>query len=307
MKVGKEGKTLSCGTKKVEEIKSDIKGVAVTIWDTPGLQDGLCKDDEYLQQMVDAGCINAHLKIYCISMSNNRFEEGEKNAINKFTTVVGRKFWKNCLFVLTFANSYVNHCPLKTDPAEFLGARIALWKDTIKEELQKSGIDERVVQQIVIIPAGYHEPLRITLNPYKLPGIENWFNTFWFTCADVMDRSALPALIRANQRRFKQEISDHDLESNIEDVPILLHKHGAAAIKYAGAGASGLVAVAGGGAGIGALVGAIVGAVGGPLGVAGGAMLGAEVGAHIGAGVAGHILAVYYLNSQKQPTESHKE
>ena len=307
-KLGKEGDTLSRGTTQVEKFESDIKGVAVTIWDTPGLQDGLCKDDEYLQQMVDSGCVNAHLKIYCISMSNNRFEEGEINAINKFTTVVGRKFWKNCLFVLTFANSYANLCPLKTDPAEFLGARIAMWKDRIQEELQKSGIDERVVQQIAIIPAGYHEPLKTAPNPWKLPGIENWFYTFWFTCADVMDRSALPALVKANQRRFKQKISKDDLESNIEDVPIPLLKQGA---MYAGAGAGGLVAGVGGGAGIGALVGAIVGAVGGPLGVAGGAAIGAEVGAQIGAGVAvvaePMLLLWGYLRSQKQPTESLEE
>ena len=123
-----------------------------------------------------------------------------------------------------------------------------------------------------------------------------------------MDRSALPALVKANQRRFKQKISKDDLESNIEDVPIPLLKQGA---MYAGAGAGGLVAGVGGGAGIGALVGAIVGAVGGPLGVAGGAAIGAEVGAQIGAGVAvvaePMLLLWGYLRSQKQPTESLEE
>ena len=57
--LGKEGDTLSRGTAHVTCFESKIQGVNVMLWDTPGLQDGMCK---YLQEMIESGCINANLK-----------------------------------------------------------------------------------------------------------------------------------------------------------------------------------------------------------------------------------------------------
>ena len=308
MKVGKEGDTLSRGTTHVEKFESDIRGVGVTIWDTPGLQDGMCKDDEYLQQMVDSGCVNAHLKIYCISISSIRFEEGEIRALNKFTTVVGRTFWKNCLFVLTFANSYVNLCPMAIEPAQFLRTRVTIWKDRIKEELLKSGVDESVVQQISVVPAGYHSPLKGSLNPWVLPGIDNWFYTFWYTCADVMDRLALPALVKANRRRFQQDISDVDLQKSIEEVPIQLYRRGDVSTKARRAGS--VVGISDG-TGIGALVWAVVSALQGAVPGDGAGAIGANLGEKIRAGVAAMSQAWEAIYKQrideKQQVENHPQ
>ena len=269
--VGKEGCTLSRGTTFVESFKAEIQGVRVTIWDTPGLQDGECKDEEYLKEMIDSGCIDANLKVYCISMANTRFDESEMKALSEFTTKVGVKFWDCCMFVLTFANGYVSLCPLKTDQKEWLDRRIDQWKNGIKSELLKVGVEQGVVEQISIVPAGYHKPLQITPNPWKLPGIENWFYSFWYTCADVMDPTALPALVKANRHRFKYKITESDLEGTIENVPLPQYLQQGAIV--AGAGVAGL----GSAAGVGALVGAIVGAVGGPVG----ALVGAEAGTAI--------------------------
>ena len=218
--VGKEGSTLSRGTTYVESFQAEIQGVRVTIWDTPGLQDGECKDEEYLKEMIDSGCVDANLKVYCLSMANTRFDESEMKALNEFTTKVGVKFWDRCMFVLTFANGYVSLCPLKTDQKEWLDGRIDQWRNRIKSELLKVGVEQGVVEQISIVPAGYHKPLQITPNPWKLPGIENWFYSFWYTCADVMDPTALPALVKANRHRFKDKITESDLEGTIENVPL---------------------------------------------------------------------------------------
>lgn len=125
------------------------------------------------------------------------------------------------------------------------------------------------MQQINIVPAGYHQPTQAAPNPWKLPGIENWFYTFWYTCADVIDPSALPALVKANQCRFKQSITESDLQKSIVDVPLPYFKQG---VIVADAEVVGI------GAGIGTLVGALFGAVGGPIGVAVGAEAGAVVG-----------------------------
>lgn len=70
MRLGEEGDTLNPGTTEVNKFSAEIEGVAVTVWDTSGLQDGTGKDDEYLQQIKDSGCLHSHLKLYCISMGN---------------------------------------------------------------------------------------------------------------------------------------------------------------------------------------------------------------------------------------------
>ena len=261
--VGKEGSTIGRGTTCVESFEVEIQGVRVKIWDTPGLQDGKCNDEEYLKEMIDSGCIDANLKVYCIPLANNRFDEGELKALSEFTTKIGVKFWERCIFVLTFANTYVSLCPLKTDQKEWLDGRIDQWKNRIKSELRRIGVDESVVKQIPIVPAGYHKPLRIAPNPWKLPGIENWFYSFWYTCADIMDPAALPALVKANRHRFKEEITESDLEDKIENVPLPQYlQHSVIA-----AGAARAIGL-GGTSGVGALVSAIVGVLGGSIGAA---------------------------------------
>ena len=209
-KVGEEGRTLSRATTHVKSFEVKIQDVRVTIWYAPGLQDGECKDEEYVQEMNDSGCVDANLKVYCISIASVRFDESELNALSKFTTEVGVKFWDRCMFVLTFANMYVGLCPLSRDPKEWLDAKIDQWKNCIKSELHKVGVDESVVKQIPIVPAGYHAVLQSAPNPWQLPGIENWFYSFWYTCADVIDPAALAALVKANRHRFKEEITGNN-------------------------------------------------------------------------------------------------
>ena len=45
-KVGIEGKTLDPQTAQVTTIRRNLQGISVTIWDTPGLQDGTCRERE---------------------------------------------------------------------------------------------------------------------------------------------------------------------------------------------------------------------------------------------------------------------
>lgn len=278
-KLAKEGDGLNRETTIVEPFVSTIEGVEVTIWDTPGLQDGVCADEVYLQDMIDKGCIDANLKLYCISMGNTRFDESEIAALGKFTTKVGVKFWDRCMFVLTFANAYAALCRPDIDEAEWLRKRIVQWQERIKSELIKVGVDNDKVEQILIVPTGYHQPLKHALNPWKLPGINNWFFTFWYKCADVMDPAAVPALVKANRHRFQHNITEKDLQTSVDSVPLpFLQSAG----EIVGVGTGATVAGLGVGAGIGALVGAVVGIVGGPVGVLGGAVVGAEIGAAAG-------------------------
>ena len=58
------------------------------------------------------------------------------------------------MFVLTFVNGYVSLCPLKIDQKEWLDGRIDQWRNRIKSELLKVGVEQGVVEQISIVPAG---------------------------------------------------------------------------------------------------------------------------------------------------------
>ena len=227
-KVGKEGYTLDRGIKHVESIRTVIQGVQVTIWYASGIQDGGCNDEEYLQEMIDSGCVDANLKVYCISMANCRLEGSEKMALSKFTTKCGVKFWEHCMFVLTFANTYVGNFPPELDRKERFDRTIELWRNLIKSELLKVGVDKRVVEQIAIVPAGYHKPLQIAPNPWKLPGIENWLYSFWYSCANVIDPTALPVLVKLNVHQFmydeiKNGLDNTQLAVKLEQLFSLAH------------------------------------------------------------------------------------
>ena len=299
--VGNEGYTLGECTEKVTKFQEEIYGVQVTIWDTPGLQDG--KYEDCLKKMIDSGCVEADLKIYCIPMTNNSCFEME--ALSRLTTEFGVKFLDHCMFVLTFSNGYVSLCPIKTDKKEWLDKRIVQWRECMESVLRDVGVEERVIEHIQIVPAGYHKQLchqdQVTpnCNPWELPGIENWFHPFWYTCADAMNPKALiPSFVKANRH---QEITERDPEETIENVPSQQYlQHGVIA---AGAGAVGLCAC--GAAGVGAAAVAVVGAiaVGGSVGVAGGVVLGIGAGAGAGAAVISRL--VRYSKKRKCMVSGH--
>ena len=211
--VGREGSVLSFGTTLVKSFQAEIQSVRVTIWHTSAFQDGECKDEECLKEIINSGCVNANLKVYCISIVNNRLASRDTKSLSEFTTKFGVKFWECCVFVLTFANSYAKDCPIWTDDKNWLYERTDQWRKCIKSELLKAGVEESVVEQIPIVPAGYHRPLQMASNPWKLPGIENWFYSFWCACANVIDPTALPALVKLNRQRFKQD-------KTIQEIPV---------------------------------------------------------------------------------------
>ena len=261
--VGIEGKELTPGTRNVMTIRKELNGVLVTIWDTPGLQDGTSREKEYLHDM-KTKCKGADLNIYCIRMSQTRFEESDLRAIQLFTSTFGVSFWNRTVFVLTFANQAIHNCPMGVDESAWITFKVDEWKNLFLAELSKHGVPEVVRRKLVFIPAGYHSPTVSARNPWQLPGIDNWFHNFWYACASQMNRDHLPALVKINMRRFKREedITEDDLQSgSIENQPIPA---------YTLAGSA-----------IGAVVGGLVGYYWPGYGVVGGAKLGAKYGASL--------------------------
>ena len=105
----KEGEEIrgACTT-EVNEYKTKKGKVDVTVWDSPGLQDGTKYQDSYIREMKKK-CTPRDLTMYCIDVSAKRFVRGTDNpdvvAMKKLTQSFGVDFWKNAIVVLTFANT----------------------------------------------------------------------------------------------------------------------------------------------------------------------------------------------------------
>ena len=84
------------GTLEVSSTSIDIKGSPVLAWDSPGLQDGLGKDAQYLQSMYEK-CKDVDVVLYCIDMTTSRLTDSDKEDIRGLTQKFGFEFWKkNC-------------------------------------------------------------------------------------------------------------------------------------------------------------------------------------------------------------------
>ena len=306
-KVSEEGDDLDRMTATVEPKELTCEGTLVKIWDTPGLQDGTDEEDRYLKEMKE-NCSNCNLYIYCLNMTQTRFEASQIRAIQKLTETFGKIFWAKVLFVLTYANQVTASCPLGSDEETFFKEKMEAWRAKLAHRLKECGVKEEVAGKIEVIPAGYSKPLKGHSNPWKLPGIPNWFQNFWYKCAETMDEKGVPALITINIRRLKspEEISKMDLSScPIEEQPLpnnigqiaaggLLVVAGTAASAGLGAGIGG---------GIGAVVGSLVGLIGGPAGVGAGIGIGAAAGGAVGTVVIDPILIAVYRKYKRREVE----
>ena len=90
-------------TSKSYTYPNAIPGVNVTIIDTPGVQDIQNKEHKYIQEIKNQ-CREISLVLYCMKMTEHRFTNDDKVAMQEFYQAFGQKFWERVMFVLTFAN-----------------------------------------------------------------------------------------------------------------------------------------------------------------------------------------------------------
>ena len=260
--VAKEGDTLDRGTTAVTQYTVRYEGgVTITVWDSPGLQDGLEKEGEYIEDMQSKGCANSDLVFYCTKMNETRLSHDDTEAIRKLTKGLGKSFWKNALFVMTFANNTrpppsldfqsLNDQEKDKKVLEFFDKRLKEWEDKLRETVKSMGVGADVAANIPVVAAGYDA------DP-SLPGCDNWLSDLWLTSITRMKESSQAALLRANKGRIKRrdQTKNEDFKKPIHEQPILYTPR----VTYVAAPM--LMAV------LGLLVG---GAVAGPVGAATGA------------------------------------
>ena len=249
----KEGNSLETCTKSLKAYQTNKGKTAVTVWDSPGLQDCI-KNEEYLKQMKQQ-CSKRDLTIYCIKMSETRLVHGsdEVKAMNQLTKTFEPEFWKTTVIVLTFANltntidKDWDFLPEKEKPQVFR-SKIQQWREKIQEILTSEiRVPEEIVKTIRIVPAGYYK------KPH-LPDCRYWLSNLWFNCISAIPSTeGQAALTKINTSRLKMEkdIMQKDFDKPIEEQPIVVDNAHVGGILGGTAGAV-----------VGAAVGAGIGAIG---------------------------------------------
>ena len=271
-------------TTDIVPYESERDGISVTVWDSPGLQDGTDHQTEYLQKM-KTQCSDVDLTMYCTKVIEKRFVRGKDNpdvvAMEKLTENFGCNFWKNTIIVLTYANTLeafnVEWEDLsEEDKAKAFRAKIEEWEEQIKDILVEDiEVPKEIVEKVRVVPAGH-------CKKPKLPGYGYWLSNLWFKCIQTIpSNDARLALVKLNEDRMKKEddVTKSDFKKEPEEQPIIVSESNLKEMVAIG-GASGI--------GTGVTAGAVIGAfAGGPLGAAVGAGIGAIVGALFGGGAGG--------------------
>ena len=272
----KEGEEISGAcTTEVNEYKTRKGKVDVTVWDSPGLQDGTKNQDSYIRKMKKK-CTLRDLTMYCIKVADTRFVRGTDNpdvvAMKKLTKSFGVDFWKNTIVVLTFANTLEafnvkwKFLPPEERATAFQSV-IHKWKEQIQDILMHDAkVPKEVVDAIPVVPAGHYLER-------ALPDREYWLSALWFNCIDaVQTLEGKAALVKINQGRIKreQDVKETDFTTEVEDQPIVVPEN--VNQKFLRATTAG------------SLVGGVVGGIiAGPIGVLVGISIGGGMGILIGA------------------------
>ncbi len=268
--------SLKRGTSEVHKREFVKNGIAVTVWDTPGLEGRDDTDSSYLERIKEE-CADFDLFMYCIKADESRATEivDEKSSLLKFTEVFGPELWKNGIIVLTFCNGVVEdleedaECDPDVDSEREFAKKIEEWRKIVHEALLRQGVDKKIVKNIPVVPAGS------ACSPH-LPGYSFWLSHLFLNVHQRMKDDARVAYIILNQDRMRgrTEVDASTVgESEIQDQPLVEIA--------AGLGVAAVGAVTG--ATIGATIGAL--AIGIPtFGVfaAGGLVLGGAIGAGVG-------------------------
>ena len=220
-KVAEEGHSKNRETTEVKEHRRLANGIPLIVLDSPGLQDGLKHEEEYMEDMVNK-CKELDLVLYTMRMDDKRISEDDKRAMMQITSGFGVDFWKKTMIVLTFANTIKDP---RIDPGlvdrkkdeDFLNTELQTWQNDLPKVLLKLNISSDIVDRIPIVPAGYYKVR-------DLPGRQYWFGQFWMSALNRMKESGPNShlLLHFSKDRFKrtQESTAEDFEKEIHEQPI---------------------------------------------------------------------------------------
>ena len=149
-------KTFSPDTWILPKEEANINGTIVTIWDSPGLQDGTVDEERYLQEMYDK-CRDVDLVLYCVEMTTVRWTGQEKRAVTLLTKKFGECFWEKCVVVLTKANMVRVPREERNDKRAYHKRLYSNFVHKLREMLREQSIPKRVYFSLNAVAAGLVE------------------------------------------------------------------------------------------------------------------------------------------------------
>ena len=169
------------------------EGYDIVVWDSPGLEDGTGNEPHYLAEMKKK-CSNVDIVIYCIKTGYPRGLGHEHyTVIQMLTSTFGVEWWKNSVFVLTFANILETMHKYRTrDPNNIeknFNDSIAKWEGEIREVINAVGIPQEIAKNIPIELASHSK------RPHLL-GRQYWLSHLWFALAQRMKRKSQPLFVK---------------------------------------------------------------------------------------------------------------
>ena len=228
--MAKESDTLDRETSVVTTYSCNHRSVNVTVWDSPGLQDGTNQESQYLEDMKKK-CSDMDLSIYCVSLKETRFFEGCPDiiAMKKLTNLFGKRMWENAMFVLTFANLAEDLDPQIFEEeddekkVQLFKDKIQRWKEILTGALIKEvGVDKEVAGRIEVVPAGHEATPELLDRPH-------WLSPVWFAALYAMNSRAQPAMVKLNYHRIvnnPDEIRAEDFTKFIKEQPLIFAQRG---------------------------------------------------------------------------------
>lgn len=278
-------------TTEVKTYSTTIKGLEVTVWDSPGLQDGTKNEKCYLNEIATK-CEKRDLVLYCISMLNTRFvmDNMDVRAMKKLTKCFGSQFWAKTVIVLTFANAiaetFLKQVPRAQKEEEF-SKWLSEWSQLIKTSLIKEvGVKPDVANNISIVPAGHQSDRSLPDRPY-------WLSDLWVECLNTIStpRGQVGLLLLSGERiKSIEQVTDADFHGKpLHEQPIVIDGPRSRRQLCNSIVVGSVAGIITGGAAAGAIVGAGVGAAAVGLGVFVGLPVGLIVG--VVSGTVGAVIA----------------
>ena len=118
----------------------------------------------------------------------------------------GKEFWKNVVFILTFANSYQHHLEDNGLSSEALNdafqVQINRWEERIKEALRHADVQN--VSISIHVAGAPQIP--------SLPGHQFWLSDLWANIYITVNQNAKTVYLRLAYNRIQEKEETNDSE-----------------------------------------------------------------------------------------------
>ena len=199
-------------TAKVTGYSVTLNEVQMTIFDSPGLQDGTADEASYLSDM-KATCSDVDLVFYCLDMTQARWTPPETNSIRLLTETFGPSFWAKTIVVLTKANLLQSAKPVSDEEKS---EQFTRW--TVRHEKKFRAELGKVVSSMGLIPEDHiicmstvpavpagSEAVQV------LPNGKHFIGNLWVTCAERITSTVLEIFMQATNAH-ERLIFQNDIE-----------------------------------------------------------------------------------------------